>query len=104
MEALMTFVQIIDFETERLEEMEQLLREARQRNAGGSGGPIRHTLLRDRDNPRRYLSLIEFESYEEAMRNSDAPETTEMARRLGELCVGERVYTNCDLLRADELQ
>jgi hypothetical protein len=100
----MKFVQIIDFETERLEEMEQLMREMGQRNAGREGGPTHRTLLQDRDNPRRHLALLEFESYEEAMRNSDDPETTRMAERLGALCVGERVYTNCDLVRTDELK
>ncbi|MFD3308297.1 hypothetical protein [Streptomyces sp. NPDC058656] len=93
----MKFVQIIDFETERLEEMQQLLQEAGERNAGKPGGPTYRVLLQDRDNPRRYLALIEFDSYEEAMSNSDAPETAKLAEQLGALCVGERVYTNCDV-------
>ncbi|MGW0335074.1 hypothetical protein ACWD0J_24940 [Streptomyces sp. NPDC003011] len=100
----MKFVQIIDFETERLEEMEQLLQEMGQRNAGREGGPTHRMLLKDRDHPRRHLAVIEFDSYEEAMRNSADPETTQLAERLGELSVGERVYTNCDLLRADQLK
>ncbi|MFJ3444492.1 hypothetical protein ACIPM2_25340 [Streptomyces sp. NPDC086081] len=99
----MKFVQIIDFETERLDEMEQLFAEAGQRFAGRSGGPTHRMLLRDRDNPRRYLALIEFDSYEEAMRNSDDPETSRMAEQVGALCIGDRVYTNCDLVDAREL-
>ncbi|MFF5003096.1 hypothetical protein OHA74_42475 [Streptomyces phaeochromogenes] len=93
----MKFVQIIDFETERLDEMQQLLQQAGERNAGSPGGPTHHTLLQDRDNPRRYLALIEFDSYEEAMSNSDNPETAKLAEQLGALCIGERVYTNCDV-------
>jgi uncharacterized protein (DUF1330 family) len=100
----MKFVQIIDFETERLDEMEQLLQEAMQRFAGRAGGPTHRMLLKDRDNPRRHLALIEFESYDEAMRNSDDPETSRMAEQLGALCIGERVYTNYDLLDASELK
>ncbi|MFC9509683.1 hypothetical protein [Streptomyces sp. NPDC057002] len=100
----MKFVQIIDFETERLDEMEQVFEEAGQRLAGRTGGPTHRILLKDRDNPRRYLALIEFDSHEEAMRNSDDPETSRMAEQLGALCVGERVYTNCDLLDASELK
>ncbi|MBR8641089.1 hypothetical protein KEF29_21610 [Streptomyces tuirus] len=100
----MKFVQIIDFETERLDEMEQVFEDAARRFAGRTGGPTHRTLLKDRDNPRRYLALIEFDSYEEAMRNSGDPETSRMAERLGALCVGERVYTNCDLVDARELK
>ncbi|MFI2433816.1 hypothetical protein [Streptomyces sp. NPDC018693] len=97
----MKFVQIIDFETERLEEMQKLLAEFAQRHAGRPGGPTHRALLKDRDNPRRYLALIEFESYDDAMRNSDDPETAELAEQLGALGIGERVYTNCDLLESD---
>ncbi|MFC9679754.1 hypothetical protein [Streptomyces sp. NPDC056948] len=99
----MRFVQIIDFETERLDEMEQVFEEAGRRLAGRTGGPTHRILLKDRDNPRRYLALIEFESHDEAMRNSDDPETSRMAEQLGALCIGDRVYTNCDLLDASEL-
>ncbi|WP_210587540.1 hypothetical protein [Streptomyces sp. GESEQ-35] len=100
----MKFVQIIDFETERLEEMEQQLQEFAQRNADKGGGPTHRMLLKDRDNPRRYLALIEFESHDEAMRNSDDSETTKLAERLGALCIGERTYTNCDVLDMSELK
>ena len=99
----MKFVQIIDFETERLEEMERVLEEAGRRFAGRAGGPKQRMLLKDRDNPRRYLALIEFDSYEEAMRNSNDPETSRMAERLDELCIGERGFTNCDLVDQREL-
>ncbi|MGC5035750.1 MULTISPECIES: hypothetical protein [unclassified Streptomyces] len=100
----MKFVQIIDFETERLDEMEQIFEEAGQRGAGRTGGPTHRMLLKDRDNPNRYLALIEFDSYEEAMRNSDDPETGRMAERVGALCIGDRVFTNCDVLDARDLR
>lgn len=47
----MRCMQITDFETERLEEMEQLLEEARQGLAGKQGGPTHRILLKDRDTP-----------------------------------------------------
>ncbi|MFH8660271.1 hypothetical protein [Streptomyces afghaniensis] len=99
----MKFVQIIDFETERLDEMDRVLEDAGRRLAGRSSVPRHRFLLRDRDNPRRYLALIEFASYEEAMRNSEDPETSRLAEQLGALCIGERVYTNCDLVDEREL-
>ncbi len=100
----MKFVQIIDFETERLEEMQQLIEEAGQRNADRTGGPTHSMLLKDPDRPDRYLALIEFDSFEEAMRNSDDPETSRMAERLDALSTGERVFTNCDVLDVRDLK
>ncbi|NEB01494.1 hypothetical protein [Streptomyces sp. SID13726] len=100
----MKFVQIVGFETERLEEMRQVLEEAGQRNEGRTGGPTYRMLLKDRDHPNRYAALLEFESYDEAMRNSDDPETSRMAEQLGSLCIGERVYTNYDVLESGELK
>ncbi|WP_328746449.1 hypothetical protein OHT57_12820 [Streptomyces sp. NBC_00285] len=100
----MKFVQIVGFETERLEDMKQVLQEAEQHNAGKPGGPTYRMLLKDRDHPNRYAALLEFESYDEAMRNSDAPETGELAERLGALCIGDRVYTNYDVLESGELK
>jgi hypothetical protein len=100
----MKFVQIIGFETERLDEMRQLLDEAGQRSAGRAGGPTHRMLLKDRDKPNHYLALIEFDSYDEAMRNSDDPETSKLAEQLGALSTGERVYTNCDVLDSGEIK
>ena len=39
----MKFVQIIDFETDRLAEMQQVIEDAGQRSAGRTGGPTRST-------------------------------------------------------------
>lgn len=100
----MKFVQIIEFETERLEEMQQVLQEAGQRNAGKAGGPTHRMFLKDRDKPNRYVAVLEFESYDEAMSNSDDPETGKLAEQLGALCIGERVYTNLDVLESSELK
>ena len=66
----MKFVQIIDFETERIDEMRQLAEEAERRYAGRRT-PDHRYVLKDRNKPNHYLVLIEFDSYEEAMRNSD---------------------------------
>ncbi|MFD5402133.1 hypothetical protein [Streptomyces griseorubiginosus] len=100
----MKFVQIIGFATERLEEMQQLMEEAGQRTEGRTGGPTHRMLLKDRDKPNHYLAVLEFESYEEAMRNSDDPETSKLAEQLGALSFGERVYTNCDVLDSGDLK
>ncbi|RSS68892.1 putative quinol monooxygenase [Streptomyces sp. WAC06614] len=95
----MKFAQIIDFETERIDEVRDLLRgyEERVRAEGRSGTPTARTLLKDRANPHRYLVVVEFESYEAAMANSNAPETSELAQHLSALMTRPTTYTDCDV-------
>ncbi|MFD8816574.1 hypothetical protein ACFV23_35100 [Streptomyces sp. NPDC059627] len=78
----MTFVQIIDFETDRIDEMKALADEMGSRLAGRENSPTRRLILRDRSRPGHYLGVIEFNSYEEAMRNSDDPETSKFAEQM----------------------
>ncbi|WP_030764311.1 MULTISPECIES: hypothetical protein [unclassified Streptomyces] len=95
----MKFAQIIDFETERIDEVRDLLRayEEQARSQARAGAPTTRTLLQDRANSRRYLAVVEFASHEEAMANSNAPETGELAARLSELMTRPTVYTDCDV-------
>jgi hypothetical protein len=70
------FVQIIEFKTSRIGEIEALLDEMRaQREADGASSVRQATFTADRDRPGYYLSVIEFDSYESAMENSTRPET-----------------------------
>ncbi|MEV8034656.1 hypothetical protein ACFYW8_16145 [Streptomyces sp. NPDC002742] len=100
----MKFVQIIDIESERMDEMRQLVQEAEKRNAGREGGPTHRLVLKDRNTPNRYLVLIEFESYEDAMRNSSDPETGRMAEQLAALCTRPPSFTDCDVQEMTELK
>ncbi|MDC0769406.1 hypothetical protein [Streptomyces sp. HD] len=93
----MKFVQIIDFETERIDEMRELAHETEQSLAGRSGGPTRRLVLKDRSEANRYLVVIEFDSYEDAMRNSDDPETTKFAEQMAALCTRPPSFTDCDV-------
>ncbi|MEU6142187.1 hypothetical protein ABZ848_17685 [Streptomyces sp. NPDC047081] len=97
MDAPTKFVQIIDFESDRFDEMRKLAEEMDERFAGRSGGPTHRLVLKDRNQPNHYLVVMEFNSYEEAMANSDAPETTEFAQRMAALCTRPPSFTDCDL-------
>ncbi|MGG8408908.1 hypothetical protein ACM614_21110 [Streptomyces sp. 12297] len=101
----MKFAQIIDFETERIDEVRELLRayEEQARSQGRTGAPAARSLLKDRANPNRYLAVVEFDSYETAMANSDAPETGELARQLSALMTRPTVYTDCDIQDQERL-
>ncbi|MER5514951.1 hypothetical protein [Streptomyces sp. NPDC002763] len=94
----MTFVQIIEFETDRIDEMRALADEMGNQLAGGENSPTRRLILRDRSRPGHYLGVIEFNSYEEAMRNSDDPETSKFAERMAALCTRPPSFTDCDVV------
>lgn len=48
----------------------------------GKRSASQSVLTRDRDRPNAYVQVVGFPSYEEAMANSDPPETGEFAQRL----------------------
>ncbi len=94
------FVQIIEVKTSRIEEMDALVEEMR---ASGVPMPmVRATMTADRDRPGYYLSILEFDSYEEAMENSQKPETAEMAGRMASLTDGPPKFYNLDVRRTEE--
>ncbi|GIG56852.1 hypothetical protein Lfu02_12240 [Longispora fulva] len=91
----MSFVQIVTFSTDRVDEFRRIEAEWWAATEG------RRTLLRDelyadRDAPGRYVAITEFASYESAMVNSALPETDEAARRWAELATGPVTFTNLD--------
>jgi quinol monooxygenase YgiN len=96
----MKFVQIIEFKTSRIDEFVALLDEW----VGRSDKRPRALRTRDRDQENVYVHIVEFPSYEEAMENSNRPETTEFAQRLAELCDGPPVFRNLDLLQEYDSQ
>ena len=94
------FVQIIEFKTSRIEEIEALGRPSRTE---GSTAPTfrRIQATADRDHPGTYLTIVEFDSYESAMENSNRPETSEFAAKMAALCDSPPVFRNLDLMWED---
>ena len=92
-----SFVQIIEISTSRFDEI-RALGDAMAARRGESGTAVRGMLCADRDRPNVYINVVEFDSYESAMANSNAPETTEFASQMTELCDGPPVYRNLDIL------
>jgi hypothetical protein len=92
----MGFIQIIEFTTSRRQEMDALFAQW----DGASQGPnpvTRLTMTADRDRPDTYLAIVEFDSYEEAMLNSERPETGEYSAQMMALCDGPPVFRNLDV-------
>jgi hypothetical protein len=92
------FIQIIEFQTSQLDEVEALGREVRdQLDDGRSSSPKRGTIAADRDRPGYYLNIVEFDSREAAMENSGRPEVGEFAARLAKLCESPPKFYNLDV-------
>ena len=95
------FVQIIEMQTSRIDEFEALIDELRSQP--GPSPVVRAMIAEDRDRPGYYLNIVEFESYEKAMENSNKPETAAMAERMAALCDGPPKFYNLDVRRTDEM-
>ncbi|MFF5992452.1 hypothetical protein [Prauserella flavalba] len=98
----MTFMQLIEFSTSRYDEMNELM-ESWMRETEGKRTATHAVMGSDRDHPGTYVELVEFPSYEEAMKNSDLPETSRFAERMTALCDGPPVFHNLDVVRDEKL-
>jgi quinol monooxygenase YgiN len=92
----MAFIQVIEFTTTKPDEVRALSDEYRA-STEDRRTVVHARLCRDRDQPDRYVNIVEFESYEAAMENSNLPETHEFARRMAELCDGPPRFLNLDV-------
>ncbi|MEU8567067.1 hypothetical protein AB0C51_01690 [Streptomyces pathocidini] len=93
----MTFVQVIEYETTREDEMERLFEQWLQ-TTEGKRTVTRDVHTKDRDNPTHYVDIVEFPSYEGAMLNSDLPETQRLAEEFRSLCTGEPRFMNLEVI------
>jgi len=91
------FIQIIEYKTSRIDEFNALLDSWVEKNAGNRLA-TRAVQARDRDAENVYLNIVEFPSYEQAMDNSNRPETAEFAAQVAALCDGPPAFRNLDLL------
>jgi hypothetical protein len=93
----MKFIQTIEYTTSRIDEviatLDEWLAATKGKRTAGSG-----RLLRDRDRANTYVDVVEFPSYEEAMKNSDLPETAEISEKMAKLCDGPPTFRNLDVI------
>ena len=94
------FMQIIEFTTSRIKEIEELGRPSRTE---GTTLPTfrRIVATADRDHPGHYFTVVDFDSFETAMDNSGRPETSEFAAKMAELCDGPVIFHNLDVMWED---
>lgn len=92
------FVQIIEWTSTRIDEVRALGESRRGQMEGTGDGPSRITITADRKRPDHCLTIVEFASYEQAMRNSSHPSTSEFAARMAELCDGPPAFHDLDVV------
>ena len=93
----MGFVQIIEYRTSKFEEM-KVLGDEWEAAVGADSKARRRVLCRDRDDADRYLNIVFFDSYDEAMQNSELPVTQEFSQKLMALADGAPTFYNLDVV------
>jgi len=93
------FAQLIEWKTSRIDEIQKLNDEWRDRFP--TAGPTRVVVCADRENEGSYLTFVEFASYEEAMQNNDDPATAEFAERMQALSDGPPTFHNLDIINVE---
>jgi hypothetical protein len=77
-------VQVIEFTTSHIDEIDALADEMRSKE--GTATVHRGMFTADRDRKNHYLSIIEFDSPQAAIDNVHRPETAEFATKMAALC------------------
>lgn len=90
------FVQLIEFSTDRIDEVERLAREWAEEM--GADRTARWAMVgTDLDRPGTYVEIVEFPDHDSAMDNSANPKTTRFAENLRALCSGEPRFVNLEV-------
>lgn len=93
----MGFVQIIQFNTSKIDEIRKVGDEW-EAAAGGDRQVRRRVLCEDRDTPGRYFNVVFFDSYEDAMKNSELPVTQEFSQKMMALGDGPPTFYNLNVV------
>ncbi len=93
----MSFIQIIDCHTAHVDEMQAMDREW-EKATEGKRTLRRSIVARDRNDPTRHLIFAFFDSHEDAMKNSNLPETTQFAEKMAKLTDGPMQFLDLDIV------
>ncbi len=92
----MEFIQIVEYQSDDIDEV--------IKTAGsvpvpdGAPKPSSVVVVRDRDRPGTFATILRFDSYEDAMRHSESDATHERIAKLAPLMKGEARFYNLDVL------
>jgi quinol monooxygenase YgiN len=97
-EAIMGFVQILEFDTKQAKGVESLLNEWRV-DTGGRRTAKHEIVARDHTRPDHYVAIVEFASLEDAQSSSKLPETQQLNAKMAKLCDGPVKSSDYDVIR-----
>lgn len=98
----MKFVQIVDYKTAQYDSVDKLMDKWVEQTKGKRTAT--HTVTgKDRSDGSHYVEIVEFPSYEEAMKNSHLPETDRIFQDMVALCDGMPSFTDLDVVREEQL-
>lgn len=98
----MTFVQLIECKTSRFDEMNRLM-DTWVEQTRGKRGATHDLVARDRSDGSHFIEIVEFPSYEDAMRTSNLPETDKIFREIVALCDEMPTFTDLEVVRDEPL-
>ena len=98
----MTFVQIIDCKTSRFDDINRLM-DTWVEQTKGKRTATHAVVGKDHSDASHFIEIVEFPSYEEAMRNSNLPETDKIFREMVALCDEMPTFTDLDVVRDEQL-
>jgi hypothetical protein len=96
-ENIVSFVQIIEFRTSKIDEMTKV-GEQWEAAAAGDSRARRRVMCRDRDNEGRYFNIVFFDSFDDAMENSNLAVTQEFSQKMMGLADGPPTFYNLDVV------
>jgi hypothetical protein len=91
----------MELKSSRYDELDGLLTKM-QAERGDTLLSTRSIIAADRERAGYYFAIIEFNSYEEAMKNSNDPATGEFAKQMGALLDEPPKFFNLDVVRTDK--
>ncbi|MFJ9808350.1 ester cyclase [Streptomyces sp. NPDC101158] len=98
----MTFVQIIDCKTSDVDGLNRLMDRWVEQTQGKRTAT--HSMVgKDRSDASHVVEIVEFPSYDVAMRNSQLPETDRIFREMVALCDEMPTFTDLDVVRDEAL-
>ncbi|MEV5989459.1 ester cyclase [Streptomyces sp. NPDC052051] len=98
----MTYVRLIDCRTRRFDEMNRIM-EAWVEQTRGRRTATHSVIGKDRADDSHFIEIVEFPSYEEAMRTAHLPESQKIFREMVALCDGTPTFTELDVIRDEQL-
>lgn len=98
----MAFIQIIDYRTDCPEEVDRVLTEWINASTGRRTA-TRTRVCRDRDDPTHYMEILVFDSYDDALVNSELAVTNAIHEVFVPLCTDGPRFINLDVVRDESL-